>query len=102
MKLLLGYRPSTLKHSIITGDFNHVSLSLCLNGFVHYVDCSTRGDRTLDLFFLLNQKKRVFPNGDDEKWRSVQQEFKTILCRAKVEYKNKVEKQLENNNTSEV
>ena len=35
----------------ITGDFNHVSLSSCLTGFVQYVDCPTRGDRTLDLFY---------------------------------------------------
>ena len=35
----------------ITGDFNHISLSSCLTGFVHYVDCPTRGERTLDLFY---------------------------------------------------
>ena len=35
----------------ITGDFNHVSLSSCLTGFVQYVDCPTRGERTLDLFY---------------------------------------------------
>jgi len=31
---------------VITGDFNHVSLSLCLTGFVQYVDCPKCGDRT--------------------------------------------------------
>ena len=31
----------------ITGDFNHVSLSSCLTGFVQYVDCPTRGEKTL-------------------------------------------------------
>ena len=35
----------------ITGDFNHVSLSSCLTGFVQYVDCPTRGARTLDLLY---------------------------------------------------
>ena len=35
----------------ITGDFNHVSLSSCLTGFVQYVDCPTRGEKTLDLFY---------------------------------------------------
>ena len=35
----------------ITGDFNHVSLSSCLTGFLQYVDCPTRGERTLDLFY---------------------------------------------------
>ena len=28
----------------ITGDFNHVSLSSCMTGFVQYVDCPTRED----------------------------------------------------------
>jgi len=35
----------------ITGDFNHVSLSSCLTAFVQYVDCPTREERTLDLFY---------------------------------------------------
>ena len=35
----------------ITGDFNHVSLSSCLTGFVQYVDCPTPGEKTLDLFY---------------------------------------------------
>ena len=30
----------------ITGDFNHVSLSSCLTGFVQYVDCPTREEKT--------------------------------------------------------
>jgi len=37
-----------------------------------------------------------------EKRRSVQQELKKILRQAKVKYKKKVERQLQNNNTSEV
>ena len=45
---------------------------------------------------LLNQKKSAFQDGDNEKWRSVQQELKKIWRRAKVEYKKKVERQLEN------
>ena len=46
----------------ITGDFNHVSLSSCLTGFVQYVDCPTRGERTLDLFFAnLKEAYRTVP-----------------------------------------
>ena len=36
----------------ITGDFNHVSLSSCLTGFVQYVDCPTRGEKTLDFMLM--------------------------------------------------
>ena len=57
---------------------------------------------TSDIKDLLNQKKRVFQNGDAEKRKSVQQELKKTLRQAKVEYKKKVERQLENNNTKEV
>ena len=32
-------------------NFNHISLSSCLTGFVQYVDCPTRGEKTLDLFY---------------------------------------------------
>ena len=35
----------------IKGDFNHVSLSSYLTGFVQYVNCPTRGERTLDMFY---------------------------------------------------
>jgi len=35
----------------IRGDFNHVSLSSCLPGFVKYVYCPTRGEKTLDLIY---------------------------------------------------
>ena len=51
---------------------------------------------------LLNQKKRVFQDENNEKRRSVQQELKKILRRTKMEYKKKVERQLEKNNTSKV
>jgi len=35
----------------ITEDYNYVSLSSCLTGFVQYVDCPTCGERTFDLFY---------------------------------------------------
>ena len=57
---------------------------------------------TSDIKDLLNQKKRAFQKGDGEKRRSVQQELKKTLCQAKVEYKKKAERQLENNNTKKV
>ena len=57
---------------------------------------------TSDIKDLLNQKKRASQNGDGERWRNVQRELKKTLRLAKVEYKKKVERQLENNNTKEV
>lgn len=36
---------------VIAGDFNHVSLSSHLTGFVQYVDCPTRDNKTLDLLY---------------------------------------------------
>ena len=57
---------------------------------------------TSDIKDLLNQKKMAFQNGDGERRRDVQRELKKTLRRAKVEYKKKVERQLENNNTKEV
>ena len=36
---------------LISGDFNHVSLSSHLTGFVQYVDCPTRENKTLDLLY---------------------------------------------------
>ena len=51
---------------------------------------------------LLNQKKMAFQNRDGERRRNVQQELKKTLRQVKVEYKKKVERQLENNNTKEV
>ena len=35
----------------VTGDFNHVSLSKTLPTFKQSVNCTTRGDKTLDLFY---------------------------------------------------
>ena len=57
---------------------------------------------TSDIKDLLNQKKMEFQNGDGERRRNVQRALKKTLRRAKVEYKKKVERQLENNNTKEV
>jgi len=57
---------------------------------------------TSDIKDLLNQKKRAFQKGHGEKRRTVQQELKKTLRQAKVEYKKKLERQLENNNTKEV
>lgn len=36
---------------LITGDFNHASLSSTLPTFTQYVNCHTRDNRTLDLFY---------------------------------------------------
>lgn len=36
---------------VISGDFNHVSLSSHLAGFVQYVDCPTQENETLDLLY---------------------------------------------------
>ena len=57
---------------------------------------------TSDIKDLLNQKKRALQNGDGERRRYVQRELKKTLCQAKMEYKKKVERQLEKNNTKEV
>lgn len=35
----------------ISGDFNHVTLDSCLPAFSQFVDCPTRGDRTIDLLY---------------------------------------------------
>ena len=35
----------------LSGDFNHVSLAKTLPTFKQYVDCTTREDKTLDLFY---------------------------------------------------
>ena len=51
---------------------------------------------------IVNQNKMVFQNGYGERRRNVQQELKKTLRQAMVEYKKKVERQLENNNTKEV
>ncbi len=37
---------------VISGDFNQVSLTSHLPGFVQYVDCPTRGNNTLDLLYV--------------------------------------------------
>ena len=44
----------------------------------------------------------AFQNGDGERQRNVQQELKKTRRQAKEEYKKKVERQLENNNTKQV
>ena len=36
---------------IISGDFNHASLSATLPNLTQYVDCHTRDNKTLDLLF---------------------------------------------------
>jgi len=36
---------------IISGDFNHVTLDSSLSAFYQYVDCTTRGNRTIDLLY---------------------------------------------------
>lgn len=36
---------------LISGDFNHASLSATLPTFTQYVQCHTRGDKTLDLLY---------------------------------------------------
>ncbi|KAI3373257.1 hypothetical protein L3Q82_006380 [Scortum barcoo] len=36
---------------LISGDFNHVTLDNTLAAFHQYVDCNTRGKRTLDLMY---------------------------------------------------
>lgn len=36
---------------VISGDFNHVSLSSHLTGFIQYVDCPTRDNKTVDLLY---------------------------------------------------
>ena len=36
---------------LISGDFNHVSLDTTLPAFSQYVDCNTRGNRTIDLLY---------------------------------------------------
>lgn len=36
---------------LISGDFNHVSLSLTLPNFTQYVTCHTRDNKTLDLLY---------------------------------------------------
>lgn len=36
---------------IISGDFNHATLSITLPNFSQYIDCHTRDNKTLDLLF---------------------------------------------------
>lgn len=55
-----------------------------------------------DLKDLLIQKRKVLQDGDREELRSIQQEHKKTLRRAKGDYRKKVERQLENNITMEV
>lgn len=37
---------------VINGDFIHVSISKTLTNFTQYVDCKTRGNKTLDLLYF--------------------------------------------------
>ncbi len=37
---------------MISGDFNHVSLSLVLTNFIQYVDCAMKENKILDLFYV--------------------------------------------------
>ena len=41
--------PDSVK--IITGDFNHCNFESCIPHYTQYINCSTRHDRILDLFF---------------------------------------------------
>ncbi|XP_051807534.1 uncharacterized protein LOC127534985 [Acanthochromis polyacanthus] len=41
---------------IISGDFNHVSLSSHLTGFTQFVNCPTRENKTPDLLMLMSNK----------------------------------------------
>ncbi|XP_078810597.1 uncharacterized protein LOC144994953 [Oryzias latipes] len=41
---------------IITGDFNHITMDRTLGDFTQYVNCPTRGNKTLDLLYA-NAKK---------------------------------------------
>ncbi len=36
---------------LISGDLNHVTLDTTLPAFFQYVDCNTRGNRTIDLLY---------------------------------------------------
>lgn len=54
---------------------------------------------TCDIKKLLNQKKAAFRDGDQGKRKQVQQELKRSLNRAKQDYKKKVEKKLQLNNS---
>ena len=51
---------------------------------------------------LLNQKKAAYRDGDTVKRKLIQQELRSSLRQAKLEYKRKVERKLRNNNTREV
>ena len=44
-------RHPTPKRSLISGDFNHAPLSSTLPTFTQYVNCNTRDNKTLDLFY---------------------------------------------------
>ena len=57
---------------------------------------------TSDIKQLLNQKKQAFRNGDRVRLRGVQHELRRTLKQAKVDYKNKVEGKLRDNNIKEV
>ncbi len=50
-RLPRDYRHSTLKPLFIFGDFNHVTLDSSLSAFFEYVDCPTRGNKTIDLLY---------------------------------------------------
>jgi len=47
----LTAKPNPQALFIITGDFNHASLSTTLPNFHQFVDCPTRDNKTLDLLY---------------------------------------------------
>ncbi|KAI3353517.1 hypothetical protein L3Q82_020036, partial [Scortum barcoo] len=49
--LWLNYKQHPEALLLISGDFNHVTLDNTLAAFHQYVDCNTRGKRTLDLMY---------------------------------------------------
>lgn len=57
---------------------------------------------TSDIKVLLNQKKMAFRDGDREKLKLVQRELKGTIKQAKLAYKRKVERKLQDNNTRKV
>lgn len=57
---------------------------------------------TCDIKGLLNQKKAAFREGDRETCRLIQQKLRRTLKQAKEDYRKKVERKLQHNNTREV
>ena len=57
---------------------------------------------TSDIKAILNQKKKAFRDGDKEQLKQVQHELKRRLKMAKVEYKKKIERNLQHSNIREL